>query len=207
MSAPTWWPCRVSSAARLRVDLVVHRSGDIGSPRSSGSTRASSARRSPGSRSAACLRPPPGRRARPSGSRRNPAHRLPARPWPRGPRRPGPPPGSRHVPAPGPRRPSAAAAATHPDAAKITWNFAASTCRVSSIAPIPHQCSRSQEATGYFSASSCFKALPQAAVALRGPQDASPGPGCRDLMTDGASPCLPLVDEAITQSPRLARDF
>ena len=54
--------------ASLRVDFVVHRSGDIGSPRSSGSTRASSAGRSPGSRSAGRLRPPPGRRARPSGS-------------------------------------------------------------------------------------------------------------------------------------------
>jgi hypothetical protein len=62
------WPWRVSSAARLRDDLVVHRSGDIGSPRSSGSTRASSAGRSPRSSAAAFLRPPPGLRARPSGS-------------------------------------------------------------------------------------------------------------------------------------------
>ena len=68
VSAPTRWPWRVSSPASVRVDLVVHRSGDIGSPRSSGSTRASSAGRSPGSTSAARLRPPPGRRARPSGS-------------------------------------------------------------------------------------------------------------------------------------------
>jgi hypothetical protein len=54
----TLWPWRVSSAASLRVDLVVHRSGDTGSPRSSGSTRASSAERSPRSTSAARLRPP-----------------------------------------------------------------------------------------------------------------------------------------------------
>ena len=36
MSAQTRWPCRVSSSASLRVDLVVQRSGDIGSPRTSG---------------------------------------------------------------------------------------------------------------------------------------------------------------------------
>ena len=30
----TLWPWRVSSAASARVDFVVHRSGDIGSPRS-----------------------------------------------------------------------------------------------------------------------------------------------------------------------------
>ena len=50
-----------------RVDFTVHRNGDIGSPRTSGSTSASSAGRRPGSRSAA-LGPPPGRRTRPSGS-------------------------------------------------------------------------------------------------------------------------------------------
>ena len=61
-------PWRASSAARARVDLTVHRSGDTGSPRSSGSTSASSAGTSPGSRSADRLRPPPGRRARLSGS-------------------------------------------------------------------------------------------------------------------------------------------
>ncbi len=60
VSAETLWPWRVSSSARLRVDFAVHRSGDIGSPRSCGSTRASSAGRSPGSRSAARLRPSPG---------------------------------------------------------------------------------------------------------------------------------------------------
>ncbi len=68
VSALTWCPWRVSSAARTRSDLRVHRSGEHGSPRTSGSTRASSAGRSPGSRSAARLRPPPARRARLSGS-------------------------------------------------------------------------------------------------------------------------------------------
>jgi hypothetical protein len=52
VSALTLYPWRVSSPASLRVDLVVHRSGDIGSPRSCGSTNASSAGTSPGSRSA-----------------------------------------------------------------------------------------------------------------------------------------------------------
>jgi hypothetical protein len=32
VSAETLWPRRVSSSARLRLDFVVHRSGDIGSP-------------------------------------------------------------------------------------------------------------------------------------------------------------------------------
>ena len=68
VSGPARWPCRVSSAARFRVDSVVHRSGDSGSPREAGSTSASSAGRSPGSVSASFLRPPPGRRARASGS-------------------------------------------------------------------------------------------------------------------------------------------
>jgi hypothetical protein len=66
--AGTGWPCAVSSAASVRVDLTVHRKGDSGSPRSSGSTSASSAGTSPGSVSAAGLRPPPGCRTRPSGS-------------------------------------------------------------------------------------------------------------------------------------------
>jgi hypothetical protein len=35
---------------------------------------------------------------------------------------------------------------------KTAWNFAATTCRVSSASPIPRQCARSREATGYFSA-------------------------------------------------------
>src|SRR6266705_897492 len=47
VSAETRCPCPVSSAARLRVDFAVHRSGDIGSPRVPGSTRASSAGLSP----------------------------------------------------------------------------------------------------------------------------------------------------------------
>lgn len=68
MSALTLCPVRGSSRASVRVDFTVHRSGDIGSPRSSGSTSASSVGCSPGSRSATLLRPPPGRRTRLRGS-------------------------------------------------------------------------------------------------------------------------------------------
>ena len=133
MSAPALWPWRVSSAARARVDFVVHRSGDIGSPRSSGSTRASSAGRSPGSRSAARLRPPPGRRARPSGSApasssltpsdtvasRTPAARATSRipPWPRA--RASAPISSRRC--------------RSSRCGKIAWNVAASLSRFSSM--------------------------------------------------------------------------
>jgi hypothetical protein len=67
-SAETRRPWRVSSVARLRVDFVVHRSGDIGSPRRSGSTNAGSADRRPGLRSTTRLRPPPDRRTRPNGA-------------------------------------------------------------------------------------------------------------------------------------------
>ncbi|MGX1471537.1 UNVERIFIED_CONTAM: hypothetical protein RKD50_000345 [Streptomyces canus] len=65
---PATRSARVSSRASVRVDFTVYRSGDIGPPRTSGSTRANSAIRSPGSRSAALRRPPPGRRTRPRGS-------------------------------------------------------------------------------------------------------------------------------------------
>lgn len=53
VSAEPRWPCRVSS----QVHFVVHLSGDIRSPRPSGSTKASSADRSPGPRSTAFFRP------------------------------------------------------------------------------------------------------------------------------------------------------
>lgn len=77
VSAETRWPSQVRSSqvrsgARFRVDFVVQRSGDIGSPRSPGSTSVSSAGRSPGSSSAAFLRPPPARRTRPNGPVRTP---------------------------------------------------------------------------------------------------------------------------------------
>lgn len=61
-------PLRVSSRARVHVDFTVQHSGDIGSPRSFGSTRDSSTGRSPGSRSATRLPPPPGRRTHPNGA-------------------------------------------------------------------------------------------------------------------------------------------
>ena len=63
VGADTGRPCRVSSVARCRSDLVVHRSGDSGSPRSSGSTNASNAGTSPASsspRALAAPAPPPG---------------------------------------------------------------------------------------------------------------------------------------------------
>ena len=113
-------PCALAGSARrpaCRVDFVVHRSGDIGSPRSSGSTSASSAGRRPGSRSADRLAAP----ARPADPAqrllaRRPARRRPARRSPRAPRPPAPPHGYRHAPAPEPPPPSAAAAAARPDA-------------------------------------------------------------------------------------------
>jgi hypothetical protein len=63
-------PAAVSSPARFTALLVVHISGDPGSPRLESSTRASSAGTSPGSVSASFLRPAPRRRTRPSGATR-----------------------------------------------------------------------------------------------------------------------------------------
>lgn len=61
---PAWWPRRVSSAARVRVDFSVQRNGDMGSLLLSGSTNESSATSSSGFKSIAFLRPAPGRRTR-----------------------------------------------------------------------------------------------------------------------------------------------
>ena len=58
-------PRPVSAADSCRVDLIVHRSGDSGSPRVSGSTRRSSAAVSSASTVSARLRPAPARRTRP----------------------------------------------------------------------------------------------------------------------------------------------
>ena len=77
--AVTWWPCLVSSPARFAVDLVVQRSGDIGSPLVSGSTSASSAGISPASRPARPGRPPPGPRTLPPGSAPDSISALPRR--------------------------------------------------------------------------------------------------------------------------------
>jgi len=68
VGADTLCPARPSAAARFRSDKVVQRSGDSGSPREPGSTRPSSASTTPGSVSDTLLRPPPGARARRSGS-------------------------------------------------------------------------------------------------------------------------------------------
>ena len=62
-SAPTGCPRAVNSPARRRVLLQVHRSGDCGSPRLTGSTSRSRRRRMPGSTAAVGLRPAPGRRS------------------------------------------------------------------------------------------------------------------------------------------------
>lgn len=61
------------------VRFTVQRNGDIGSPRSSGSTSASSAGRRPGSRSTAFFRPPPALRTRPKGSSPASNSRAPSR--------------------------------------------------------------------------------------------------------------------------------
>ena len=59
------WPCPASVADSCRVDLIVQRSGDSGSPRVSGSTRRSNAAPSAGFTVSARLRPAPARRIRP----------------------------------------------------------------------------------------------------------------------------------------------
>ena len=89
VSALTRCPWRVSSAARWRVDFVVHRNGDIGSPRISGSASASSADRSPGPVTASRLRPPPGLLARPSGPSPDSSSAAPRDTVPSASRRPG----------------------------------------------------------------------------------------------------------------------
>src|SRR5271154_3542177 len=60
--ALTWWPRAINSSASFALLLVVHRSGDSGSPRVTGSTSASRSWLSVGSFSVRGLRPPPGRR-------------------------------------------------------------------------------------------------------------------------------------------------
>src|SRR3954470_12227097 len=72
VGAETGCPRSVSSAARCRSDFVVQRSGDIGSPRSSGSTSPSSDVTRSGSCAVTGLRPPPARLARPAGSGSSP---------------------------------------------------------------------------------------------------------------------------------------
>ena len=58
------FPPSRSSAARFRTLLVVHRRGDSGSPRVTGSISDSKSRNNVGSVSVTCLRPAPGRRIR-----------------------------------------------------------------------------------------------------------------------------------------------
>src|ERR1035438_9310345 len=61
------WPAAVNSAAHRRKLLRIHCRGRIGSPMAVGSTSWARAGHRPGSRSSIGLRPPPGRRLRPSG--------------------------------------------------------------------------------------------------------------------------------------------
>src|SRR5687767_9395857 len=67
-SATNWWltewPIPRSSSASFRTLLHVHRRGDSGPPRVTGSTRRSRSSRSVGSVSVVRFRPPPGRRIR-----------------------------------------------------------------------------------------------------------------------------------------------
>src|SRR6266542_1009368 len=62
---PTANPCPVNSSASLCVDLFVHRNGDCGSPRVTGSTRDSNASLTPGAVSVTGARPAPAARTRP----------------------------------------------------------------------------------------------------------------------------------------------
>src|SRR5260370_29925562 len=153
VSAEPLWRWRVSSAASVRVDIVVQRSGDIGSPRSCGSTRASSAGRSPGSRSAARLRPPPSRRARPSSSAPESSSSTPSDTVAS--RTPAARATSRIPPCPSARAsaPISSRRCRSSRCGKITSNFAASISSVTSITPIAHQRAGFQEATAYFPAS------------------------------------------------------
>src|SRR4029453_12515101 len=73
VGAETGCPWLVSSSARCRNDLVVHRSGDIGSPRSSGSTSASRPGRAQGPAGRLGLGPPPAAGGAAGGGGRAPA--------------------------------------------------------------------------------------------------------------------------------------
>jgi hypothetical protein len=66
----TAYPCRVNSAAKRRVLLPVQRNGDAGSPRVTGSTKASKAAGSPGTSTVSRFRPPPARLIRDGASGR-----------------------------------------------------------------------------------------------------------------------------------------
>lgn len=78
MAYETQMPALLAEPERVR-------SGDIGSPRSSGSTSASSAGLSPESSSAAFFRPQQGWRTHPNGAWQEPSSAAHARPWPPGP--------------------------------------------------------------------------------------------------------------------------
>src|SRR6266568_3902564 len=153
VSAPILRPCRVSSPARLRVDLTVHRSGDSGSPRSSGSTSASSAGTSPGSLSRARLAPPPGRRARPSGSAPEASSAAPSETVAS--RTPAAPATSRIPPWPSARAcaPISSRRCRSSRWGPISLNIAASDSAVTSMTPIPHHQPEPGNPTAYPSAS------------------------------------------------------
>ena len=66
MFGPTGNPCAVNASASFPVDLLVHRNGDSGSPRVTGSTNASNASTTPGTLCVTGGRPAPLARTRPS---------------------------------------------------------------------------------------------------------------------------------------------
>src|SRR6266852_2518866 len=65
----TRWPMLCRVRARVRVLFAVQRRGESGAPEAVGSTKPSRSRSSVGSLSTVRLRPPPGRRTRPGGTR------------------------------------------------------------------------------------------------------------------------------------------
>src|SRR5215469_3803150 len=136
VSAPTLCPWAVSSAASARVDFTVHRNGEPGSPRSPGSTKASSAGTSPRSTSAAFLRPPPGRRARPSGSAPASSSFTPPD----------------TLASPTPAAPKTRRRCRSSRCGKITPYFAASNSWVTSTRPLSHQRHQTGRTDTYFSA-------------------------------------------------------
>ena len=142
-------PGGASSPASVRTDLPVHRSGDSGSPRSSGLTSASSAGTSPGSVWGSGLRPPPGRRARPSGSCPDSSSRAPSDTVPS--RTPAAAATSRIPPWPSARAsaPSSSRRCRSSRCGKMLPNFAASISRVTVKSPITHSMPEPAESTAY----------------------------------------------------------
>jgi mutator family transposase len=149
-------PSRVNSSAKCRSDFVVHRSGDCGSPRSSGSTSPaaprSAAGRSP--RPACGRRPARGHDQQAQGRRLLPVRPRPDARWARSPRRYRPP----REPPPCPSRRASVARASRRcrsfRCANSTPKRKASCARTPSVTAIPPNKTRHQKPTSrYFTAS------------------------------------------------------